>query len=489
MRTARIAVIALSLAAMADGVATAAWTPVTSGVTSDITGIEYQSATRFWFITSDGGIYNRAAGGFTAAVSPDGFALRDIEVRGQIGLAVGAVKSPAAGAKLLRSRDGGFTWQELPGATAVASGGDTCTAYKPLVESRSVRFAADDVAVVMGNSQSQVLKITNLAADSPTYTSVNEVAPGPGCKIAFGVGDGFWPTPTTGYFIGANTGLYATSDQYGSVTTLPGGSQGAPEMKIAGDPANPARQWLARSRIMRTTDAWSTAPRAPQYVPSVPPEAVIPSIAYRDGTVLAAGRPGVVYGSRDGETFHRHALDGPLATADLRDVSLATKSDGAVGGAGGVLAVTTAADAVPATSTPQQPQPQPQPPAAVKRPAVTPPPAIYGGRTKAVRVANRVGRFVITVPRDCVHPGQRFRIAVRWTRTSSRSRVTRIHRVDFSRGARRVKVDRTAPFAALVRLPVLLHGGRSTLTLRAHTMTRRGAGPQSVLRTGVRACM
>ena len=106
--------IRLSLAAVAASLATAAiaqpasasiWTEIPSGTTQNITAIEYQSATRFWFTTSAGAIYTRQPNG-TFARSPGPVAesrstTSSSRAGGQIGLAVGSA------GLVLRSVNGG----------------------------------------------------------------------------------------------------------------------------------------------------------------------------------------------------------------------------------------------------------------------------------------------------------------------------------------------------------------------------------------------
>ena len=89
------------------------WTEIPSGTTAEITAIEYQSATRFWFTTSTGEIWKREAdlSGFEN-VRPPVHPLNDIEFQtgGDVGFAVGADGT------VLRSANGGATWAVVPSA-------------------------------------------------------------------------------------------------------------------------------------------------------------------------------------------------------------------------------------------------------------------------------------------------------------------------------------------------------------------------------------
>jgi hypothetical protein len=63
--------------------------------------------------------------------------------------------------------------------------------------------------------------------------------------------------------------------------------------------------------------------------------------------VLLAGSSGQIATSVDGENFFYQDADSPLATADWKAVDLADGANGAVGGSGGALVVTTQANTVP----------------------------------------------------------------------------------------------------------------------------------------------
>ena len=82
---------ALALGATATTASAGIWTPINSGTTSEITAIEYQSDTRFWFTTSTGAIFTRQPNGsFVQTLAPTFVALNDIESQngGNVGLSV-----------------------------------------------------------------------------------------------------------------------------------------------------------------------------------------------------------------------------------------------------------------------------------------------------------------------------------------------------------------------------------------------------------------
>src|SRR6478609_239036 len=129
--------IRLSLAAVAASLASAAiaqpasasiWTEIPSGTTQNITAIEYQSASRFWFTTAAGAIFKRQPNGTFAQVrAAGGVPLNDIEFQagGQIGLAVGN------GGLVLRSTNSGDSWTPISGIPVSSASANNCTASAP----------------------------------------------------------------------------------------------------------------------------------------------------------------------------------------------------------------------------------------------------------------------------------------------------------------------------------------------------------------------
>ena len=70
-------------------------------------------------------------------------------------------------------------------------------------------------------------------------------------------------------------------------------------------------------------------------------------VDYAGGTVLVAGDAGMVLNSIDGANFFYNDAAGALATTPWRAVGLASGTQGAIGGVGGKLALTTTANTVP----------------------------------------------------------------------------------------------------------------------------------------------
>ena len=101
--------------------AASSWAPLASATTAEISGIEYQSDARFWFVTANGEIFTRQPGGaFTRTFGPTAIRLTDIAFQkggGPIGIAVGDA------GQVLRSTDAGATWATVnpPGTPIPAS--------------------------------------------------------------------------------------------------------------------------------------------------------------------------------------------------------------------------------------------------------------------------------------------------------------------------------------------------------------------------------
>lgn len=340
------------------------WAQVSSGTTSTITAVEYQSPTRFWFTTANGDIFTREAGGtFTRRRSPSSIPLNDIEflpAPSQIGMAVGNA------GQVLRSTNGGLDWENvtsIPVSRAETTFPD-CTASAPLGDAYAVRFAGESEAWIMaaGAQLAHSSGTTSTVGSTGTWVDANRAGNNT-CKIAAsyseGIGDAFFApaNPNVGYFCeGSFHEVFFTADALSSAASKrpEGCGNGQGPAHMAGDPANPSRMWAVTpgpygiSMTARTTDGWSTSDTF-KLVNRAFTEAA--DVDYAGGTVLSAGGGGMILNSVDGNSFYSSDATGPLATTNWSAVSLAGANDGAVGGEGGALAVTTdASAAVPAAS-------------------------------------------------------------------------------------------------------------------------------------------
>jgi hypothetical protein len=415
----RLALAAAVLAVAAPPASASVWTEIPSGTTANITAIEYQSASRFWFTTAGGAIFTRQPdGSFKQTRAPGGVALNDIEFQagGQIGLAVGD------GGLVLRSTDAGATWTAplIPNAT-----NSSCKGYAPIGDINAVRFAGNNDAWIFGAGQG-LLRSTPLDAalvgtqwkeanrDDKGTQSVGDDT----CRaLAYsdaGFADAFFAGPNVGYIVeGQYSKVFYTTNGLTSAAVekaADAGNGGTTGRVVAGDPENPNRMWsvdgqpFGRSTTAYTRDGFATNhsfeignPGFREF-PLVGPA----DVDYAGGTVLAAGDAGLILTSVDGVTFFYGSADGALATWRWNAVGLASGTDGAVGGDGGRLIVTGAANTVPVAPVPTPigtPTPTPigtptPTPVAPKPVDTRPLPSVQGAKG-TVRVAG--GKVKVTV--------------------------------------------------------------------------------------------
>ena len=138
------------------------------------------------------------------------------------------------------------------------------------------------------------------------------------------------------------------------------------------------------------------------------------------------------------------------------------------------------------------PQPEPQPPPAAP-PAPTPPPTtspVYDGPFRSVTVSDENARYAVSVPRNCLAPGQRFRVTLKWRRKKRRGNpFVKVRRVDFYRNRKRVKIDKKRPFRHTYKVSASQPPG-STIRIRARAFlkVKRGKAPRKWIRARVRVC-
>jgi photosystem II stability/assembly factor-like uncharacterized protein len=364
----RVSVLVSALLALAlpAGAGATSWSSVPTGTTSTITAVEYQSPTRFWFTTANGEIFGKGAGGnFVKQRAASSIPLNDIEflpAPSEVGLAVGD------GGQVLRTINGGASWAAVSSIPvskkASESAFPNCTASAPLGDVNSVRFAGPNTVWLMAEG-SQLARSTsgspaNVGATG-TWVDANRSGSNT-CKVdggvyAEGFGDAFFaPTnPNVGYFCaGSFHTAFSTADNLATAATKRGscGNGDGDNVRLAGDPGNPARMWAVSagpygvSMTAQTTDGWGNA--RPFDLVNIEAGSFTEStdIAYSGGTLLVAGAGGMILGSVDGSNFYFENAAPPLSSTSWEAASLAGPNDGAVGGAGGILAVSADASAV-----------------------------------------------------------------------------------------------------------------------------------------------
>jgi hypothetical protein len=377
----------LSIATLASTARAASWSSIPSGTSSEITAVEYQSDSRFWFATAQGEIFTRQPdGSFTRSFGPTNIRFNDIEFQdgGSIGFAVGAA------GQVERSVNGGASWTSVNtvgqpirvAANAAHSTFPNCTVSDPLGDVNSVRFAGNGRVWIFAEgsqmAKSEPANPANVGA-AGTWIDANDIpgtdtTPYTGddqCKINGGIygeglADGFFPasTPDVGYIVAASfSTVFSTTNDLataGQKRPADAGNAGSGARDLAGDPSNPNRMWsvspdpygISTAHYTEdgfaTSSTWAIGNSGARTFPQNGPY----DVAFKSGTVLSAGDNGLILTSVDGRTFYYVDAGGPLATEPWRAVSLANAAHGAVGGVGGQLIVSSDANATPDLAPP-----------------------------------------------------------------------------------------------------------------------------------------
>lgn len=452
------------------------WTEVPSGTTQNITAIEYQSATRFWFTTAAGAIYKRQGdGSFKEVRAPGAIPLNDIEFNsGQVGFAVGN------NGLVLRSGDGGDTWSISPPilASAVDTSFADCSKTAPLGDVNAVRFAGDNRAWLFAEG-SQIVSSQQLSpalvGGPGTWIDANKAADNT-CKVkpSYGEGyaDAFFAAPDVGYIVAASFSevFFTANNLANAAAKKPGGAgnAGSGSRVIAGDPTNPSRMWAVnaqpygRSTTAYTRDGWQTSDwfeignDAARAFPDRGPA----DVDFAGGTVLAAGDAGLVLNSVDGVKFFYNDAEGALATQRWNAVGLAGPADGAIGGDGGKLAITTAANSIPVPPAPPVTNPisQTGPPTTLdQRPA---PAFTLTGKGNGATAKLSGGKVKVVIKGKIKIPSG----------VSAKSACTGTVQMTIKKGktlltARNAKLSRTCSFTKTVSLTKSRVGGAKSLKI------------------------
>ena len=133
---------------------------------------------------------------------------------------------------------------------------------------------------------------------------------------------------------------------------------------------------------------------------------------------------------------------------------------------------------------PVPPSPPPPPPP----PSLPLTPALPTTKTKTVRVPGATISFV--TPGQCVARGGTYKVRLKWRRQRRKGNLfIKIRRTDFYVGAKRVRIDKRAPFVATLRVSVGATPGASvTLRARAFIKVRGRRSPTKSIRTTLRVC-
>jgi hypothetical protein len=347
------------LAFSASAQAASIWTPITSGTTDTISAIDYQSPTRFWYATTNGHVAFFNGSGFTqgTGITP-GLNLTDVAFQpgGSAGYAV------AGNGAVWRSADGGATWNAVTLANARTSCTDATPA--PVSQLNAVVWASSTTAYLLGDN-STLEKSTAANTATPAFAEINKVGGGT-CQaqsdsLTQDLTDAtFLPAnPSAGIMVTQDFGtLYGTSNAFASGAKITSGTvntfTGSPH--IAQDAGNPNRIWVADHQaggngcgelcLMVSTDGGTNSTHV-TYANDTSPIGGLYGVSSQGGVEVAAGTGGEIFTSTDGTNFYNQPADGTLATENWRAEGAYDAAHAAVGGVGGALAVTSAANTIP----------------------------------------------------------------------------------------------------------------------------------------------
>jgi hypothetical protein len=333
------------------------WTPIASGTTENITALDYQGGDRFWIATAGGSIRYREGGVFKPATGtglPTSIVFNDIAFQpgSNVGLAVGN------GNNVWRSTDAGRTWSKLAPTTIINDFcGNVGGGAVPVGDMFAIAWGANDV-VYLGGDHGTVLRSQDGGA---SFTEVNKSTTG--CRMdSEGTSDMFFfPSSTSRndeklYFQAREAfgQIFFTSDGLQSSAQPRDTSINGTEdnTNLAVDPTNTNRIWSTNNCgftcFYRSEDGAANF----ECVCTILNEGGEDQLAWTDveytgGTTLVAGEGGQIAHSVNGRDFFYNKADGSLLTKDWLAAGLASGTAGAVGGQGGALVVTSAANATP----------------------------------------------------------------------------------------------------------------------------------------------
>ncbi|HXD66143.1 MAG TPA: hypothetical protein VNV17_16095 [Solirubrobacteraceae bacterium] len=351
------------LVSAATAQAASIWTPVSSGTSSTINSIVYQSPTRFWYATSSGTIAFWNGSSFTPAtgITPgENFVDLAFQPAGSVGYAV------TSNGHVWRSINSGASWTSISPNPSTRS---DCTSATLAAESElnSVQWANSTTVYLLGNN-STIIRSTNAdTAGTPTFNEVNKLATGT-CAIqnepfAEDFSDStFLPTnPADAFFVAKSFGrLYQTSNALSGSVSGNLASDGTVNSftgnpRIAQDPGSTNRIWVADHEsggscgtlcLQVSTDGGTTAAAA-----TFPNDSTVTGnlfdISSQGGVEVTAGSGGEIFTSPDGTNFYNQPADGALATENWRAEAAFDGAHAAVGGENGALAVTAASNTIP----------------------------------------------------------------------------------------------------------------------------------------------
>lgn len=353
-----LALLAFSASAQAASI----WTPISSGTTSTISSIVYQSPTRFWYATTGGTIASWNGSSFTAGTGTlpgESFVDLAFQPGGSVGYAV------TSNGHVWRSTNAGVSWTQL--STPSTRSDCTSATLVPETELNAVQWANSTTVFLLGDN-STILRSTNADAGAPTFSEINKVATGT-CAVqnepfAQNFTDAtFLPAnPANAFFVAQEFGrLYQSSNALsGSVSGNKTGNDtvnsfnGNP--RLAQDAGNPNRLWVVDHQaggggcgslcLEVSTDGGNNSTTA-KFPNDSGVTGGLYDVSSQGGVEVTAGSGGEIFTSIDGANFYNQPADGAMATENWRSEAAFDAAHAAVGGENGALAITAAANTIP----------------------------------------------------------------------------------------------------------------------------------------------
>jgi hypothetical protein len=466
-RLASVLAIVCALAAIGAAQASAAtWTQVSTGTTATITSIDYSTGAVI-FTTSNGEIFKQSGSTFVRVENKPGVVFNQVRmnsVNPLLGLAVGN-----AGA-VFRTENGGSTWTQVSGIMADNS---LCESEVALGSVYAVAWASAKEAFISAAGH----QIDRSTDEGESWHPVN--AGSSGCVIDEDITDmSFVPgaSPPIGYLLSQYFGkVFLLKEStplkfQGDVSQLQESLNDYTDLsRLAVDPSNPARQWDVNPEPGQSGDSlafgltingWGSTGANWTFAntESSSPAQNAYDVAYAGGTVLADGNNGELLGSIDGTTFYQWNAGGSLTSENWRAVALADASHAAIGGANGVLALTTDAQNV-APPTPSGPSTTP--------PATTPP-VITTGQIHApagtVEVVREGVRYVLSTTTQTSCLSKKAKLPASF---STHGLKVKLIKVQFFFDGHRVAQRKRHPYSERLSLKKL-RAGKHRLTVTAY---------------------
>jgi photosystem II stability/assembly factor-like uncharacterized protein len=330
------------------------WTPVQSGTPDDIAALAY-APDGLRYATSTGKILRRAPDGTVAqeaAFSGRHFFALAMSPSGRLGLA------GADGGRLYRYDQGTWSPVSLTATTypfvkcASAPASPLPRLAAPTADFRSVAWSSDTVAWATTATQGQVFRSTDGGA---TWEDVGRQADQT-CRIPEVLTD-IAPVPGSEqdvFFVDANSaGLWRTTDALQTPVTrrVQLAHCAGTVFRLALDPSAPARlsgvgNCSGAGQQALTTDAGFSTDDTPAAGPP------LRDVAGAPGVFLSVGDAGTIIATTDARTAIAQPAQGGQAQTNWRAIAFADPSHAAVAGAGGALAVSSDASAVPDLQAP-----------------------------------------------------------------------------------------------------------------------------------------